>query len=158
MLVDQNDFDYAIQAGVEPDEENLAVQAVCENLLVTSFMLLDSGQGEKYRALFTVDGAQSFDDTEYRGPNLTELARERDRWVAAGRDTRHTVTSMLYRRRNANTAIIRSVGAVYLLSNPDVRQRRVPLAVIDIWDIFARQPDSHWLIAERRINFLASQR
>lgn len=155
-MSDSSSIDYVTSAGIEADPAANAAQLACEDLVKTSLLLIDGGKASKVRALFTEDGAHTLNDTEFQGPKLTQFFDDREAMV--GRDTRHTVMNMTFRRVSEDRAEIRSICVVYLLSLETDADRRLPRGIVDFHDYFVRSGNGQWRFTRREAQLVAGER
>jgi hypothetical protein len=155
VTLDLTDLDYGGEAGAEPSPEETRARAACTDVVVTTFLMIDAGQGELARRLFTEDAVHSFNGKEFAGPALTAMLLDRDQLFKDGRNTRHALSSTLFRLTGPDSALVRSIGAIYLLSHEDPGARRIPGGIVDVRDTLHRRTGGGWQIARRDINLAA---
>jgi hypothetical protein len=155
MFLELTDLDYGRDAGVEPPAAELAARTACLDVALSAFYLIDAGKAEQTLPLFTYDGVHTFNGVEFTGPGLAEMARMRDEKFRAGRNTRHAISSTVFRMLEPGKALLRMMGAVYLLQQEDEMLRRIPGGIVDFTDTLVRGADGRWRIARREANLAA---
>jgi hypothetical protein len=155
MFLEFTDLDNGRDAGVEPTTAELKARAACLDVSLSAFHLIDAGRAEQARTLFTVDGVHTFNGVEFGGEGLTDMMRARDKQFRAGRNTRHSISSTVFRLLAPNKALLRMTGAVYQLQNEDPTLRRIPGGIVDFTDTLVRAADGRWRIDRREANLAA---
>lgn len=155
MFLELTDLDYGRDAGVEPTTAELKARAACLDVSLSAFYLIDAGKAEQARPLFTDDGVHTFNGVEFGGEGLTEMVRARDTQFRAGRNTRHSISSTVFRLLEPDKALLRTMGAVYQLQTEDPMLRRIPGGIVDFTDTLVRASDGRWRIDRRETNIAA---
>jgi hypothetical protein len=140
--------------GQERDlDEYLKAKALCEQLVFHSFHLIDSGEAEKVRDLFTADGVHTINEAVFEHDGLTKFFQ--DRQANVDRVTRHTVTNLRFELLAGHRARARYISAVYVMSSP----QPIPGAVTDIEDTFVKDSvSSSWQLSRREVRIIAGAR
>jgi hypothetical protein len=147
--------------GGAPGLEQLQARVACEDVVRTSFRLIDEGHASQAAGLYTVDGTltrsdatKQVDDVTLRGADIHRAMRERE---AQDRKTVHVLAQSSFRFTAPDVAEGECHLQLYVLGD-DLNESARPRALSRVHDVLIRGADGAWRISARRITILAGGR
>ena len=130
--------------------QDIASQLRCQELMLTSYQLIDDGNASRVTELFTEDGrftiTGSVDVAGREALHELFLAREAD----TQRHTRHCLSNLLYAAVTGSEAQIRARLLLFVL---DGASPAAPSGLADVVDQYRLQRDE-WRISQRTTTLL----